>query len=227
MGSGRTVELLLEPRRETVRGGLVRARPAGRRHQAARSFRTTFSQLLGVATHTCHVERVERDRGRAGRLHPLVVAADAVLIEQRALRRSARRRSGQESRAAAAAARRPEWEPEPPQTARPPRRSDDCRLDARDSANPASLTFWISCSSRDVGRRHIFGFASVCTNDPRPERGAGQLLLSGTWRQAQTGNQLTSGVNAWFHALSDCTWRARAVSQPRAGVCAVALLRGA
>ena len=56
-----------------------------------RSFRTTFSQASALVADVLDVQRVEREPAR---LHPVVVAADAVSIEAGPLRGSSGRRRG-------------------------------------------------------------------------------------------------------------------------------------
>ena len=85
---GRAIELALEPGGEAVLGGAVRARHAGGRHQSRTQLQHHLLPALRRGRDVRHIHRgVEGDGRGASSLLALVVAADAVLIEQRALRR--------------------------------------------------------------------------------------------------------------------------------------------
>ena len=85
-GGRGAIELGLQPRREPVVGGLVRPRPAGRRHEAGAKLPHDLFPDVRVGADIRHVQRVEREPGR---LQLLVVAGDAVAIEDGALRDAA------------------------------------------------------------------------------------------------------------------------------------------
>ena len=81
---GGAVERGFERRREGVDGGGVGARPALRRHLPATQLADDPLEDLGVRVHPADVQSVEH---QAGRLESLVVAGDAVAVEQLARRR--------------------------------------------------------------------------------------------------------------------------------------------
>ena len=91
------VELALEPGQERLELRFVRPRPAGRRHDPAAQLADHLLPPVRVAAHLGEIERVEGEadgaelpdqrRGDAAPAahHPLVVAGDAVAVEQRAV----------------------------------------------------------------------------------------------------------------------------------------------
>ena len=66
--------------------GFVGPGPARGRHQVPPQFEDDLLPAFSVGADVPHIERVERNRRGAGGLLSLVVAADAVLIQQGALR---------------------------------------------------------------------------------------------------------------------------------------------
>ena len=83
------VDLVLEPRDERGRGLTVRAPRAGRRHQTAAQLADHLLGNLGVLAGRVEIQLGQR---QAARLHPVVVAGDAVLIDERTLRGDGHRR---------------------------------------------------------------------------------------------------------------------------------------
>ena len=78
------VERRLEPRGQGGVRRRVRARPAGRRHRPGPQLPHHPLPALGVCAHALQVHRAEHEAGRA---QPLVVAGEAVALEERAVRR--------------------------------------------------------------------------------------------------------------------------------------------
>ena len=91
IGAGRRVaiDLALEPRGQRVRARLVGPWPAGRRHRAGSQLPNDFFPRLCVGRNIVQAGMVQH---QTGDLRLLVVAADAVAIEECALRRGAGRR---------------------------------------------------------------------------------------------------------------------------------------
>src|SRR6185436_10400226 len=83
---------VFKPAGERVVSGPVRTRSAGRRHETGPELQDDLLPILSVAADPRHIERIERDRRRTGRFLPLVVTADAILVQKRALGRYCRGR---------------------------------------------------------------------------------------------------------------------------------------
>ena len=79
---GRAVEPGLEPAREPVVRLAIRTRPPHRGHEAGPQLAHHLLPHLGTRRHVVHVQEVQR---QAGGLEGLVVAGDAVAVEQRPL----------------------------------------------------------------------------------------------------------------------------------------------
>ena len=79
MGGGFTVERVFQQCDERFERGLVRARPAGRRHRAAPQLVRHLLPGRPIGADPLDVAAVEQ---QPGRLQPLVVAGDAVLVEE-------------------------------------------------------------------------------------------------------------------------------------------------
>ena len=82
VGRGRPVERRLQIRHHRVVRGVVRPRAPGRRHHAATKFPHDFFPCLGLLAHALQVDRRKREPSRFG---SVVVAADAILIDDRPL----------------------------------------------------------------------------------------------------------------------------------------------
>ena len=74
-----------EPADEAVVRGLVRTRPAGRRHETGAELPHDLFPRSPRRRRHSRVERVQRDRNRAPLLQPLVVTGEAVALEHRLL----------------------------------------------------------------------------------------------------------------------------------------------
>ena len=130
------VQLRLQPRRDAVVLGLVRARPADRRHHGPAQLAHDLLPHVGMAAHVGGIEAVERQPGRPD---ALVVTGDAVAGEQRV-----RRRAGT-GRGQRAAARRP-----PPRRAQPDRPAARRQVQGIGAGTPR---FYPTASRRTAGRR--------------------------------------------------------------------------
>ena len=75
------IERGFERRDERLAGGLVRTRQSGWRHHAGADLANHFFPDVGMGRHVADPRRIERE---VGGLQPLVVTADAVLIDERA-----------------------------------------------------------------------------------------------------------------------------------------------
>ena len=84
---GRRVQLCLQPGHEALGGGHIRARPARRRHDTGAHLSDHLLPELGVRPQVRQVEMFEGDRDRTAVSLDLVVAGQAIPIEQRALLR--------------------------------------------------------------------------------------------------------------------------------------------
>ena len=77
------IELGLEPGDQARRGGLIRPCASDRRHRPRPDLANDLFPFLGVRTHVCQIQRVEREPAR---LQALVVAGGAVFGENGLLR---------------------------------------------------------------------------------------------------------------------------------------------
>ena len=84
IGRGGVVELALEPGAELRVGSGLRARPRTGRHRPGAQLADDLLPDLGVRGHVGHVDRARGQR-QAARSQPVVVARDAVAVEQGAL----------------------------------------------------------------------------------------------------------------------------------------------
>ena len=90
IGRPRPVDARSPASRHGAIGGRIGTRPSGRRHRAGSKLRDHLFPDLSIRTWPCDVQAVERESGRA---QPLVVAGDAVLVED-PLGPGGRRRAG-------------------------------------------------------------------------------------------------------------------------------------
>ena len=99
VGGGGAVELVLEPRRHRVVGGLVGARPADGGHHARPQLQRHRLPGGGVRAHVRGVERLQRHGNAPRRVAAVAVAGDAVAVQHRLDRGRGRRRGGRLGRA--------------------------------------------------------------------------------------------------------------------------------
>jgi hypothetical protein len=81
-GKGGTIELALQPGHETVVGRLVGTGPADWRHHASAQLPNDFFPDLGVVGNLAQIEDIKRELGRT---RTVVVAGDAVSVEEGAV----------------------------------------------------------------------------------------------------------------------------------------------
>ena len=92
VGGGGAVELVLEPGRDRVVGGLVGARPPDRRHHPRPELQRHLLPGVGVCAHVRGVQRLQRDGHAPRRVAAVAVARHAVAVQHRLDRRRERRR---------------------------------------------------------------------------------------------------------------------------------------